>query len=465
MRSNRERTQKNAKTKILIVFPRVLPWFKPEPRAFTELYASVRVLYPVWGYFLRGMREPAAGGERAERQGDPGVVAALGLEKRSRWRPWLFWIVIGAVLVAAFLGISRYWRERQHDRMPRYQTARVERGDIEVIVTATGTLQGLNTVEVGAEVSGRVAQVGVDFNDRVKKGQVLAEIDPEQSKAAVDEATARVSEAQAAIHQARATLIEAEQNAARAAQQLPQGLISQRDVDAAHAARERAKANVESAEAAAVVARATLKSARSRLDKTQILAPIDGVVLSRLVEPGQTVTAGFQTPVLFKLTEDLRRMSLYVYVDEADVGRVREGQTASFTVDAYPDKVFPSRLKSLRNEPKTEQNVVTYEAVLEVDNDALLLRPGMTATATIRSDVRKDVVTIPNAALRFVPPDLEEERRRGTSATRRVWVLEGDKPVAIPVQTGVSDGERSELRTGKLSPGQALLVDVMEPKP
>jgi HlyD family secretion protein len=411
------------------------------------------------------MSDPAARGERVEGQGDPAVVSALGLDKRSRRRPWLTWLVVLAVLAAAILGIGRYMSMRARDRMPRYQTAKVERGDIEVIVTATGTLQGLNTVEVGAEVSGRVSTVHVDYNDQVKKGQLLAEIDPEQSRAAVDEATARVSEAQAAIHQARATLLEAEQNAARAVQQLSQGLVSQRDHDAALATRERARASVASAEASAVVARAALKSARSRLDKTQILAPIDGVVLSRLVEPGQTVTAGFQTPILFKLTEDLRRMSLRVYVDEADVGRVREGQAATFTVDAYPDKVFPSKLLSLRNEPRTEQNVVTYEAVLEVDNTELLLRPGMTATATIKSDVRKNVVTIPNAALRFTPPDVEEDRRRGGTVLRRVWVLDGERPRAIPVQTGVTDGERSELRSGEVTPGQPLLIDVEEPRP
>jgi HlyD family secretion protein len=331
------------------------------------------------------------------------------------------------------------------------------------VVTATGTLQGLNTVEVGAEVSGRVSKVNVDFNDQVKRGQVLAEIDPEQSKAAVDEASAHVGEADAAIHQARASLLEAQQNADRAKQQLPQGLISQHDHDATLAALDRAQASLESAQATAIVARATLKSARSRLDKTDILAPIDGVVLSRLVEPGQTVTAGFQTPLLFKLTEDLRRMSLHVYVDEADVGRVRERQHATFTVDAYPERVFESRVLSLRNEPKTDQNVVTYEAVLEVDNNELLLRPGMTATATIRSDVRKDVVSIPNAALRFTPPDLEDDKKQQARvSTKRVWMLKDKKPTPIPVRTGVSDGESSELISGKVSPGDELLVDVIE---
>jgi HlyD family secretion protein len=400
-------------------------------------------------------------GVRAVR--DPEVVNALGLGAGQKRMRWLSWVLALVVLASIAVAGRSYLKKRAAARLPQYVSEPVKKGDIEVVVTATGTLLGLNTVEVGAEVSGRVARVLVDYNDKVKAGQVLAEIDPEQSKAEVDEASARVAEADAAVHQAKASLIEAEQNAARAQQELPRGLIAQRDHDAALAAKERALAAVESANASAIVARATLKSARSHLGKTRIVSPIDGMVLSRLVEPGQTVTAGFQTPILFKLAEDLSHMTLHVYVDEADVGRVREGQPATFTVDAYQDKVFPSRVLSLRNEPKTEQNVVTYEAVLEVDNTQLLLRPGMTATAAIKSDVRKGVLTIPNAALRFTPPDAELDRKESQTAVRRVWVLDGQKPVAVVVRTGVSDGERSELLSGDLPVGKPLLVDIKEP--
>jgi HlyD family secretion protein len=217
--------------------------------------------------------------------------------------------------------------------------------------------------------------------------------------------------------------------------------------------------------------RATLKSQVSRLDKTRIVSPIDGIVLSRLVEPGQTVTAGFQTPVLFKLAEDLRRMSLYVYVDEADIGRTREGQAASFTVDAYPDKVFPSKVLSLRNEPREDQNVVTYEAVLAVDNGELLLRPGMTATATIVAELRKGVLSVPNAALRFTPPSLAREQAQKPRG-RGVWMLSapagarGEEPAPrfVPLKTGASDGQRSEVLSGALRAGDELLVDVIEEK-
>jgi len=395
---------------------------------------------------------------------DPEVLKTLGVGEgaRSRSRRWLVLLGVLAALFAVGFGITRFLERRALAARPVYEQARLGRSDIQVSISATGTLKGRSTVEVGAEVSGRVTEVLVDYNDKITKGQLLAVIDPEQSRSAVDEATARVREADAAIRQARATLVEARQTHERAEVQAKQGLVSEKEREAAQAALERAEATLSSAEASATVARATLGSARSRLDKTRIISPIDGIVLSRSIEPGQTVTAGFQTPLLFKLTEDLRRMELLVYVDEADVGRAHEGQEASFTVDAYPDKTFPSKLLSLRNEPKEEQNVVTYEAVLQVDNTELLLRPGMTATATIIADVRRDVLAVPNAALRFAPPKLEPEQA-AKPGQRRVWVLRGDKPEPVPVQTGVSDGRLTELRGGALKEGDSVITDVTTP--
>jgi HlyD family secretion protein len=408
-----------------------------------------------------------------QRRADLDVVKTLGVESSGRRRAaklaWTAGMI--AFLALATYGVTQYLGQRARARQPKFQSEAARVGDIQVAVSATGTLKGQNTVEVGAEVSGRISRVHVDFNDRVTRGQLLAEIDPEQLQATVDEARARVAEADAATKQAKATLLEAKQNADRAAQQSAQGLVSQKELEAAGAALARAQAAVESAAANAQVARATLKSQASRLDKTRIVSPIDGIVLSRLMEPGQTVTAGFQTPVLFKLAEDLRRMSLYVYVDEADVGRTREGQAASFTVDAYPDKVFPSKVLSLRNEPKEDQNVVTYEAVLAVDNGELLLRPGMTATATIVADLRKGVLSVPNAALRFTPPNLPREEAQ-KPRQRGVWMLPAEagggdaelKPRFVPLKTGASDGRRSEVLSGALHAGDELLVDVIEEK-
>lgn len=410
------------------------------------------------------------------RRADPELVKTLGLQGRSR----AVGLIVRALLVlaligAAAFGVQRYRERAARDAEPTYKTAAVSREDVRVTITATGTLKGLNTVEVGAEISGKVTVVHVDWNDRVAKGQVLAELDPEQARATLDEANARVSEADASIRQAHATLIEAKQTAARATAQIGQGLVSQKELEAARAAEARADANLASAKASAVVARAALKSAQSRLEKTTILSPIDGMVLSRTVEPGQTVTASLQTPVLFKLAEDLERLSLNVFIDESDVGRAKEGLAASFTVDAYPGRVFPSKVLSLRNEAKVEQNVVTYEAVLAVDNRELLLRPGMTATATIVAETHRDVVAVPNAALRWKPEvakvisGLNLRPRAPKQApppaekgARRVFVLEGGVPKPLTIKTGASDGRVTEVVGGTLAPGRQVIVDAID---
>ncbi|HSC89258.1 MAG TPA: efflux RND transporter periplasmic adaptor subunit, partial [Polyangiaceae bacterium] len=281
--------------------------------------------------------------------------------------------------------------------------------------------------------------------------------------------------ADAAVAQNKATLIESKQKLERARGQLAGGLIAQQDFEALEAAWARAEAAVKSAQASATLSRASLKSARSRLTKTTIVSPIDGIVLSRLVEPGQTVTAGMTTPVLFKLAQDLRKMELSVMVDEADIGRVREGQEASFTVDTYPDKVFSSRVVSVRNDPVTTQNVVTYESILSVDNGELLLRPGMTAAATVVIATHSDVLALPNAALRFAPssevqaqlriPGVPSGPRKATVHEKqdpRVWILDGGVPAPVTIRTGASDGAFTEVIDGPLKVGSAVVVDVEE---
>lgn len=399
---------------------------------------------------------------------DPELAKTLGLAATKSRRVWLkVLIAVGVVVVAALLGV-RFMRARAVAAIPTYQSAPATKGDLHVTVTATGKIQGLNTVEVGAEVSGRVTKVYVDYNDHVEKGQLLAEIDPEQLVASLDEANARVAASDASIRQARATLEEAKANAARAEAQAEKGLISQRDLESARATAIRAQASVSSALADATVSRASLKSSNWKLARAKIIAPISGIVLSRLVEPGQTVTAGFTTPVLFKLAEDLTRMSLHVYVDEADVGRVAVNQAATFTVDAYSDKKFDSKVLQLRNEATETQGVVSYEAVLSVDNTALLLRPGMTATATVTTETRSNVVLVPNAALRFTPPQPTTARfgpppkaQNIDPDAQYVWVLKGNKPESVPVKTGPSDGLSTEIASG-LEVGTEVLVDVVD---
>jgi HlyD family secretion protein len=457
-----------------------------------------------------------------QRQQQDEMRATLGIGEDGRQRrPWLRWALWGLVAVAVIAAVLLYRSRNQGPKGTSYVTTPARVGNLVETITATGTLQALDTVQVGSETSGRILDVLVDFNDQVRKGQVLATIDPEQASARADEAAAQLRAARASVARAQATQEETAQSLKRSRGLKDAGLISQQDYDTAQATARRAQADVASARAQATVAEAGLSAARSSLQKTSIVSPIDGIVLSRAVEPGQTVAASFQTPVLFTIARDLSDMTLHVQVDEADVGKVREGQPATFTVDAYPQREFDSRVVSLRNVATTDQNVVTYEAVLAADNSALLLRPGMTATASVVTQRKQDVLLVPNAALRFTPPDVaaasQEQRRgiflpgitrggpggpggggrqqrsgggqagaRGQSGTgsrngataaetpggagarsgRRgagsatVWVLRDGKPVSIQVTAGATDGRNTEVSSPQLKAGDEVIVDV-----
>ncbi|MFO7155577.1 MAG: efflux RND transporter periplasmic adaptor subunit [Pseudomonadota bacterium] len=402
-----------------------------------------------------------------------GLLTRARLES-SRRKKWLW--AAGVVAALGLVG-ALFWRG---DREPavRFETVEARRGDLEVTITATGRVQGVNTVEVGAEVSGRIIEVLVEPNSQVRAGQLLARIDPEQFQAARQEALARVRVAEAAALQAEANLEEAEANLARAEAQRKEGLIASQEYDAIRAAAVRARAQMASARAQLQLERANLASATTRLDRTEIRSPIDGMVLSRLVEPGQTVNAGFQTPVLFKVTADLRRMRVHAQVDESDVGKVREGQRARFTVDAWPGRVFEARVEAVRNEPIEEQTVVSYETLLSVDNEEGLLRPGMTATVTIVVDDRKDVLLVPNAALRFRPsvpgsgprffmPGLSRPSQRAPAPAMprgpTVWVEGPEGPRPIPVRILATDGEWTHVEAQGIEPGLPLIVNLAEP--
>ncbi|MBI4659310.1 MAG: efflux RND transporter periplasmic adaptor subunit [Verrucomicrobia bacterium] len=393
------------------------------------------------------------------------VARTLAIGAPSKRRPMVKRAFI-LLFVLLALGAAYYWNAVAPRRGPRFETAEAKRGNLTVIVTATGALQPVNTVDVGAEISGRIEKVPADFNLRVKKGDPLAEIDPRNLRAQVERSAASLEAAEASLKQAGATLLEARQSAARAEQLAASKLISDQELDAARATLDRAEASVASANAQVTVSRALLNADRTNLEKAVIRSPIDGVVLARKVEPGQTVAASFQTPVLFKLAEDLSRMKLLVNVDEADVGVVKEGQTATFSVDAFPNREFPARITSLRNEPQTVQGVVSYEAVLSVDNSDGLLRPGMTATATITTEMRSDVLLVPNAALRFIPPGakLPAQSPAGSgskeNAASYVWTLRDGQPTAIPVKKALTDGRFTEVVSGEVPPGILLLIDV-----
>lgn len=396
------------------------------------------------------------------------------------------WLLIAIAIVVSLIVIY-YYMNSENKTTAQYKTQEVKRGSLVITVTATGTLQPLKQVDVGSELSGTIRSVDVDFNDVVKIGQVLARLDTEQLQARVVQSRASLGAAEANLQVALATENETKLKLERQEMLIQKKLTSIEDVDVARAAYQRARASVESARAQVSMSRASLDSDETNLRKSVILSPINGIVLSRMVEPGQTVAASFQTPVLFTLAEDLRQMELNVDVDEADVGQVQQGQNASFSVDAYPDQRFTAKIVSVHYAPKVTQDVVTYEAVLTVDNSNLLLRPGMTATADIEVKKLKDALLIPNAALRFTPPATSNQSSSSKSSFLRallpgprstptkermelsekkkqynVWILQaGNIPVQVPVQIGSTNGRMTEVLKGEITPGMPVIIDMV----
>ncbi len=397
-----------------------------------------------------------------EESQDREVLDTLGMDQAgTHERRWGLWISAGVVAV---LIVGTMIHRAGRSDGPHFRTEQVTQGKLVVTVTTTGTIEPVDAVQVGAEISGRIDEVRVDYNDQVTKGQVLAVINTDQLEARVHQSEAALESAKASVRQAEATAEETKVDYQRQADMAARKLVSQKDLDAARAAAKRAEAALAVARSQVTVATANLAADRTNLDKAVIRAPISGIVISRNVEPGQTVAAAFQTPVLFELAADLKRMELHVDIDEADIGQVRTGQHATFTVDAYPDKQFPATIESLRNAAKTVDGVVTYEGILSVDNAEGLLRPGMTATAEVTTAVRDDAVTVPNAALRFTPPDAVKSVQGETlkPGQGRVWTLTGGTPKALVVDTGITDGVRTEILGGPVKPGMDLLTDIIQ---
>jgi HlyD family secretion protein len=417
------------------------------------------------------------------------INETIGLDKQTpahkRAKVWGVAAVV-AVLIAG--GVIFFYPK--NDVTPQYNTAQVQQGNLIVTVTATGKLEPVNQVDVGTEVSGTIETVPVNYNDRVKAGQVLAMLDTDTLEAQVLKSQASLESAQANLLEAQAGVVEARNELKRLnhVQELSGGRVpSRHDLDAAEAALNRIQAEEASAKAKIEEAKATLRVDQTNLAKAVIRSPIDGIVLERKVEPGQTVAASLQTPVLFTLAEDLAQMELHVDVDEADVGQVKQGQDATFTVDAYPDRIFSARITEVRYAPQTEEGVVTYETLLSADNSDLSLRPGMTATADIIVKKVENAILVPNVALRFTPPEQEKQvskQSRGLvgtllprppmrssskkqqdtpthSSKKHVWMLRDGVPVAIPVTVGTTDGSMTEVVAGDIKPGMSLLVDIV----
>jgi len=424
--------------------------------------------------------------ELAPRERAEDIEALLGLEaaSRSRLRRWAKPASVALAAVALGAGAVAWYLSGTTVGATRYVTQPAARGDLTVVVTATGSVQPITKVDVSSELSGIVRRVFVDYNSPVKAGQALAELDTDKLQATVESSRAKLNAAKAKIAEIEVTIRETEREHKRKQSLVEKDFTSRRELDVAWALHQRALAALASAKADAIAAEADLRFNETNLAKAKILSPIDGVVLKRSVDPGQTVASSLQAPVLFTIAEDLRKMEVQADVDEADVGKVREGQSAAFTVDAHPDRKFPATIRELRYASETVQGVVTYKAVLTVDNSELLLRPGMTATAEITVERVKDVLLAPNAALRFTPPaqpaaqsqsflrrlmpGLPQFRtpspRGEPGSARRVWVLEDGAPSAVPVTAGATDGKMTEILRGDIRPGQALIVDAVAPK-
>lgn len=313
-------------------------------------------------------------------------------------------ILIAIVVLAAIAAGGWYWSQRgKADTAGAFRTTEVERGDIRVAISATGTLSAISTVVVGSQISGQVTDVLVDFNSEVKRGDVLARIDPSTYEAQIEQGNAQIASARASLAQAQATLRNAELDYRRKADLGTQRLVSQSDVDQAKAAYDQALAQVNSTQAQIRQQTASTQTTRVNLDRTVIRSPVDGVVLTRTVEQGQTVAASLQAPELFTIAEDLSKMKIELAVDEADIGQVRQGQTVSFTADAFPDRQFRGVVDQVRLAATTSNNVVTYPVVVSVDNGDGTLLPGLTVNAEIEVSNRRDVLKVSNAALRYKP--------------------------------------------------------------
>lgn len=414
------------------------------------------------------------------------VADRLGVgHAHARFAHFTRWLLSG-VIVLALVAVGVFvWSRREQADAIQYVTQPVTRGYLRVMVTATGNLAPTNQVQVGSELSGIVKSVDVDYDQRVKVGQILAQLDTTKLEAQIDQIEAALGAARAKVQQTEATEQESRTALARAEQLAARQLVPPSDLDTARATYKRAVADDASAMAAVEQTQATLQASRTDLAKMTIRSPINGVVLARAIERGQTVAASFQAPVLFTLAEDLTKMELDVDVDEADVGHVKSGQEATFTVDAYPDRTFTAHVAAVRLGSQKSEGVVTYETVLYVDNAELLLRPGMTATADIAIRQAKDVVLVPNAALRYVPPNQTESQTSTTGGSlvtrllprrprperpapestgaegrhQRVWVLRDGQPVGVSITVGSTDGRLTEVTGGDVEPGTALIVD------
>jgi len=397
-------------------------------------------------------------------------------------------LLMAAILVLAGTGYG-FWQWSSAPKASPYVTMPVQRGNVTQVVSSTGTLQAVVTVLVGSQISGTIDKLFADFNTKVKAGQVVAQLNQDKFKASVDQARANVLAAESSLAKAKVSVIDAQRTLERNRELRKRDLMAQSELDAAQTAYDAALAQVEVNRAQTTQAQAALNQAMVDLNNTVIRSPVDGIVISRSVDVGQTVAASLQAPTLFTIANDLAKMEVHTNVDEADVGNVSEGQEVSFTVDAFPARRFKGRVHQVRNAPQVIQNVVTYNSVVRINNKELLLKPGMTANVQFLVAQKEDALTIPNIALRFRPTEdkneaqellRQEQGRVGGRITQRrtsrgggsgvsgaegrqvrkvnVYVLKDGRPQPVEVQVGITDGSKTEIIAGPLQENDPVII-------
>jgi HlyD family secretion protein len=404
------------------------------------------------------------------------ITDAITIPQESGMKKYL--IILAVVLLIS--GIAGFFYLKRTPEVS-YKTARIERGTIVSTVAATGNLSAVTTVQVGTQVSGTIQKLYVDYNSRVKKGQAIAEIDPSLFNASIEQSQGNFLSAEANLQKAKVTLTDTERTINRNKKLLADGIISQSDYDVAETAWQSARTSVKSAEGSVTQTRGSLMQSRTNLRYSVIRSPVDGVIISRAIDVGQTVAASFQTPTLFTIAQDLTKMQIEVSVDEADISRIQLDQKTSFTVDSYPEQGFLGKVVQIRNAPVINQNVVTYIVVVNVDNTDLKLKPGMTANVSIEVARKEDVLKLPPAALRFKPKskgdEPKEKRQAGAPSPgagreaggkpggrkgnggQQVYILKENRPVAVPVKTGIANNSSIELAESTLKEGDEVIIE------
>ena len=373
---------------------------------------------------------------------------------------------IALILITAMaitVSVAAYYRANGSADAPQYTTAPVVRTDVVETVEATGTLGAVTTVQVGSQASGTIQSLHADFNSQVRKGQVIARLDPSLLQAQVEQAEATIERLEADVDRARVALEDAQVKLGRGRELLAEGLVPRADVETAESTARQAEASLKAAQAQVTQARAALNQNRVNLSHTVITAPVDGIVISRNVDVGQTVAASMSAPTLFVIAKDLTRMRVEASIDEADIGRIEAGQPVTFRVDAYPRDLFTGVVAQVRLEPVVVQNVVSYVTVIDVPNPEGKLRPGMTANVTIEVARADGVLAVPNAALRFgdsvrLKPDTTPEDRVAAGQGRRVWTLREGQLQPVRVETGISNGMSTAIADGELRAGMPVVT-------